>query len=106
MRAERRERRAFQIQLEIQVADDGGDLTAQARRLFVLDEALPQLALQLVDVPIDAFDALLGLEQLRGLLRADAGNTGDVIRRIPHEAQVIAELLRRDAITLPHLIGP
>ena len=102
----RRERCAFQVKLEVKVAHDGGHLAAGKRRFAVFDHALFLLALQLVDVLVDALQVAVGRKQLRRRFVADAGHAGDVVGAVAFEPQKVGELLGAHAVAVAHLRRP
>ena len=100
---ERGEGRRLQVEREVEVAHDGGHLSAGERGVLVVADALELLAFERVQVLVEAFERPVLLQQLgRGLL-ADAGHAGDVVGRVALEPQEVGHLRRRDAVALRHL---
>jgi hypothetical protein len=54
----------------------------------------------LVDVGEHALEVAEALQEVGGGLVADAGDAGDVVRRVALEAVEVGDLLRRDAVAL------
>ena len=105
IRIEGRPSSVVQIQLEIQVSDDGGDLARQKGHVLVVAHALQLLALQVVQVLVEPLHAAVFLQELGGRLGADAGHAGNVVGRVAHKPQVIGNLRRRDAVFVVDALG-
>ena len=103
---ERGEGASLEVEGEVEVAHDGGHLAAQKRHVLVVDHLLLLLALELVDVLVDALEVAVGLQQLGRRLVADAGHARDVVRRVALEAEEVDELVGAHAVALLHLGGP
>ena len=96
---------ALQIEVELHIAHDGRHAAARVRVFLVFSEVLQLLALELVEVVVDAVDAAVILQKFRGGLVANAGHAGNVVRRIALQAQEVGELRGRHAIALLDLGG-
>ena len=105
-RVEVREAARLQIQREVEVAHDGGHLATGESGVLVLDDALLLLALELVDMLVEPFQAAVRLQKLRGGLLADTGHAGDVVGRIALQAKVVGHLLGTDAVAIQHFRRP
>ena len=94
---------ALQIEVELHIAHDGRHAAARVRVFLMLGKVLQLLALELVEVVVDAVDATIVLQKLRGGFIANAGHAGNVVGRIALQAQEVGELRRRHAIALLNL---
>ena len=97
---ERGKRGPFDIELEIKVAHDRRHAAARERGLLVFGDVLELLSLELIEVLIDSVYAAEVLQQLRRAFISDAGNAGDIVRRIALQTQKIGELGRRHPVAL------
>ena len=88
----RGEGKGFQLERKIKVAHDGGDIARKESHVAVVLQVFQLLALQLVQILVDALHAAESLEQLRGGLLPDTGNAGDIVGRVAHQAQEIGDL--------------
>ncbi len=95
--------RLLQPELDRQVAHDAADFSAHERRLAVLGEALPELALDLVEVLVDPVQRAELLEQAAGRLLADPRHAGDVVARVALEGLVVEHLVWAEAVSVHHL---
>ncbi len=75
------------------VHQDGGQRLAHPALLREGDHVLLLLALELLHTVDDAFQAAELFHQLHGGLLADAGNAGDVVHRVAHQAEDVAHLI-------------
>ena len=106
IRIERREAAPFKVERKVEVADDGGHVTAQERHILVVDHLLFLLAFELVHMLVDAFKVPVCLQQLCSRLVADTRHAGNVVGRVAFEAEEIDELVGAHAVALLHLRGP
>jgi hypothetical protein len=112
--AQRRFGNALQLQLlermlERRVALQLDQLAAEPRVVGVLAQIVAQLALlELVGRGRreHALDVAMVLDQLGGRLRPDAGHAGDVVDRVAHQREHVAELVGADAELLLHIVRP
>ena len=70
---------ALQIEVELHIAHDGRHAAARVRVFLMLGKVLQLLALELVEVVVDAVDAAVVLQKFRGGLVANAGHAGNVV---------------------------
>ena len=92
------------VELEIGIAHDGGNLARKEGRIFVVGKILELLALQIAQVVVNALNTAVLRQKFGGGFGADARHAGDVIGRIAHKAKEIRELRRSDAVALIHLL--
>ena len=103
-------RRAGELGLEVDVDRDVADhrrqLLGHARVVGVLGQVLLALcARDLVDAGQHAFEVAELLQQVGRGLVADAGDAGDVVRRVALEADEVRDELGRDAVALDHRVA-
>ena len=89
------------VDVDGDVAHDRRQLLGDARVVGVVDEVLLALgAGDLVDRGQHRLEVVELLQQRHGGLVADAGNAGDVVRRVALEAVEVGDQLRRDAVAV------
>ena len=90
------------------VQPQGRQLTVEQGRIPVLGQAgsqglgAPYRYLPVVRVFGDLLDMPVVPQHLGGAFRAPAGNAGDAVGAIPHEAQVVGDGMGQNAEFLPH----
>ena len=100
------DRQRFERLLQGRIADQPDKLARQPRRFGMLDQILLQLGLgDFLDIGEHALDVAILLDQLRGGLRPDAGNAGDIVDAVAHQGEHLADLLGRHAELLDHLVA-
>ncbi len=87
------------VQVEIGIAHDSCHLARKECVVFMVGKVFQLLALELVEVLVDALKVAIGLQHGSGLLVADAGNTGDVIGFVALQAQEVGELAGLHTVT-------
>ena len=98
--------RLREVDVELQVALDRGQLLGALRLLAVLDQRLaPLLAGHGIHVRVDALQRAEAHEQLRGRLVADAGNAGDVVGGVALEPDEVGHEPRRNAVARLDALG-
>ena len=66
-------------EVELHIAHDGRHAAARVRVFLMFGKVLQLLALELVEVVVDAVDAAVVLQKFRGGLVANAGHAGNVV---------------------------
>jgi len=90
-------RQRFQVVSDRQVIDEGDELAAEARLFGKVFEIFAFLPLELVGVGEEILDRPELLNQLDCGLFADAGDTGDIIRRVAGQGLYLNDAGRRAA---------
>ena len=90
------------MQLHGGVPVDAGQLLAAAGLVGVGLQFFPQLALFLRRVGQGVFQGAVLLQQAHGGLVPHPGNAGDVVAGVPGHALPVGDLLRAEAVGLPH----
>ncbi len=89
-----------EVQLHRHVAADRRHDTARTGGIGMLAQVLAELALDARRRLEDRIERAILLQQLRGRLLPHAHHTGDVVRAVALEAEVVRHLLRRHAVAL------
>ncbi len=102
------ERRTGQLghgEREFYVTDQLGEHPVALDGVEVLAELLADLALDLVGAGDQLVEGTELVDPLRGRLLADAGDAGEVVRRVPAQGGQVRVLGGRDAVLLGDLLG-
>src|SRR5439155_5213894 len=86
------------IAFELQVAAHGCELLRASRLVRVLDQISTPRGWLLVGMVEHLLQRAVLSDQLPGGLVADSGNAGDVVGRVPLEADEVRHLLGTDAV--------
>ena len=87
---------------QFEVTDQGVQFPVADHVGQVLPQRCARLAGQLVRAPDEVLQPVIGLQPLRGRLRPDAGDTGQVVAALPHQRRQLRVAARRDEVALDH----
>ncbi len=94
---ERGRNQVVDVERDVAVETEAGHLPVLEDPVTHLPEVRPLLRREVVEVFEDAFEAAVGVDELRGSLLADAGNAGEVVARVAAHRRVVGVLRGRDS---------